>query len=179
MVLPSKISEQIAFIPRPRNTTHEKHSSQPLQTNNRQFKRTFRFPIGFNGIFNVTNSNNRFHSQKTITDGDDFMRIFIPPVAYESENLNNQIKRIIIDEEQFSESDFPFQIKPKFSLLGSFIEITPQGPIISFVFDDSIRNLLGFHETLFNKKYNLSPKPVDILSFDSFFLECDIAKGMI
>ena len=29
------------------------------------------------------------------------------------------------------------------------------------------------------KEYNLSPNPVDILSFDNIFLECDIAKGMI
>ena len=29
------------------------------------------------------------------------------------------------------------------------------------------------------KQYSLSPNPVDILSFDNIFLECDIAKGMI
>ena len=28
-------------------------------------------------------------------------------------------------------------------------------------------------------KYNLSPNPVDILSFDNVFLKCDIAQGMI
>ena len=47
------------------------------------------------------------------------------------------------------------------------------------MFDDSIRNLLGFNETILYKEYKLSPNPVDILSFDNIFLECDIAKGMI
>ena len=54
-------------------------------------------------------------------------------------------------------------IKPKFSTSGSIIEISPQGPIISFVFEDSIRSLLGFHETILYKEYNISPSPVDIL----------------
>ena len=47
------------------------------------------------------------------------------------------------------------------------------------MFDDSIRNLLGFHETILYKNYNLSPNPVDILSFDNIFLECGIARRMI
>ena len=47
------------------------------------------------------------------------------------------------------------------------------------MFDDSIRNFLGFHETILWQEYNLPQNPVDILSFDNTFLECDIAKGMI
>ena len=48
MELPSKILEQIAFNTRPKieehllnimdKPTHEEHLSQPLQTNNKQFK---------------------------------------------------------------------------------------------------------------------------------------------
>ena len=63
--------------------------------------------------------------------------------------------------------------------MGSIVEKSPQRPIIGFLFDASSRNLLGLHDTILYKEYNISPKPVDILSFDSFFIECDIAKGMI
>ena len=77
------------------------------------------------------------------------------------------------------ESNYPFQIKPKFSIPVFVIEISPQGPIISFVFDDSIRNLLDFNETILFKERSLSPNPVDILSNDIIFLERDIAKGRI
>ena len=73
----------------------------------------------------------------------------------------------------------PFKIKPNFSTLGSIIEISTQGPIITFVPDDSIRELLGFNKITIFEEYNLSPNPVDILSFDNIFLECDIAQGMI
>ena len=47
------------------------------------------------------------------------------------------------------------------------------------MFDDSIRNLLGFHETILYKEYNQSNNHVNIPSFDKIFLECVIAKGMI
>ena len=47
------------------------------------------------------------------------------------------------------------------------------------MFADSIRNLLGFHETILYKKYIFSMKPVDFLSFDNTFLETDIGRGMI
>ena len=74
MELPSKLLEQIAFNTRPKmeenmlivkdKSTHEEHLSQPLQTNNRQFKKAVIFLSGYNGIFNVTNENNKFFFQK-------------------------------------------------------------------------------------------------------------------
>ena len=93
--------------------------------------------------------------------------------------MNNEIKRIIIDEEHYNEANYPFSIKPNFSTLGSIIEISTQGPVITFVPDDSMGDLLGFNRTIIFEEYNLSPNPVDILSFDNLFLECNIAKGMI
>ena len=63
--------------------------------------------------------------------------------------------------------------------MGSIVEISPQGPIIRFVFIDSIGTLLRFNETILWEEYNLSPNPVDILSFDNIFIETDIAQGMI
>ena len=41
-------------------STHEEHLHQPVQTNNKQFKNAMTFLTGYNGIFNVTNSNNKF-----------------------------------------------------------------------------------------------------------------------
>ena len=189
MELPSNLLEQIAFNTRPKieehmlivmdKSTHEEHLSQPLQTNNKQFKIAVTFLTGYNGIFNVTNSNNKFYFMKSITDEDGFIQILIPPGAYELENLNNEIKRIIIDEEYYTEANYPFKIKPNFSTLGSIIEISPQGPIISFMFDDSIRDFLGFNARTIHEEYTPSNHPVDILSFDNIFLEGNIAHGMI
>ena len=75
---------------------------------------------------------------KTITDGNDFIQNTIPPGAYEIERLNKEIRRNIIDKGHYTEAEYPFTIKPNFSTLGSIIQISPQGPIIGFVFDKSI-----------------------------------------
>ena len=45
--------------------------------------------------------------------------------------------------------------------------------------DDSMTDLLGFNARTLYEVYSLSPNPVDILSFDNIFLECDIAQIMI
>ena len=188
MELPSKLLEQIAFNTRSKieehmlivmdKSTHEEHLHQPLQTNIKQFKIAVTFLTGYNGIFNVTNANNKFYFTKSITD-DDHIQITIPPGAYEIESLNNEFKRTIIDQEYYTEKNYPFSIKPNFSTIGSIIEISTQGPIITFVPDDSIGDLLGFNKTTIFEEYNLSPNPVDILSFDNIFIETDIAKGLI
>ena len=124
MELPSKLLEQIAYNTRPKieehmlivmnKSTHEEHLFQPLQTNNKQFKIAVTFLSGYNVIFNVTKENNKFYFKKTFSDDDGFVQITIPPGAYEIEALNNEIKRIIIDEEHYTEANYPFKIKPNF-----------------------------------------------------------------
>ena len=93
--------------------------------------------------------------------------------------MNIEINGIVINGGYFTKTDYPFTIKPNFSTPGSIITISPQGPIIRFMFDDSIRDLLGFHANTLYEDYNLSPNPVDILSIINFFLQCDIAQGTI
>ena len=188
MEVPSKLLEEIAFNTRPKiqenilivmdKSIHEEHLFQPLQTNNKHFKLAVTFLSAYNGIFNVTNENNKFYFFKSISD-DDHIQISIRPGVYEIEALDNEIKRIIIDEEHYTESNYPFYIKPDFNTLGSIIEISPQGPVISFTPNDSIGELLGFAKTTIYGEYNISPNPVDIISFDNIFIECDIARGMI
>ena len=188
MELPSKLLEQIAYNTRPKieehmlivmnQSNHEEHLFKPLQTNNKQFKIAITFLTGYNGIFNVTNSNNKFYFLKSITD-DNHIIITIPPGAYEIESLNNEIKRIIINQEHYTEIIYPFNIKPNFSTLGNIIEISTQGPVITFIPNDSIGGLLEFNKITIFEEYNLSDNPVDILSFDNIFIETDIAKGMI
>ena len=189
MELPCKLLEQIAFNTRHKTeehmlivmdqSAHEEHLAQPLQTNNKQFKIAVTFLNGYNGIFNVSNSNNKFYFLKSITDEDGFVQMTLPPGAFEIESLNKEIKRIVIDEGQYTEVEYPFAIKPVFSTLGSIIEKSTQGPVITFVPDDSMRDHLRSNKTTFYEVYNLSPKPVDILSFDNIFLECNIGQGMI
>ena len=189
MELPRKLLEQIVFNTRPKKeehiliimdkNTHEEHLSQPLQTNNKQFKIAVILLTAYSGIFNVTSKNYKFYFSKSIIDDNLFNHITIPEGAYEIESLNKEIKRIIIDEGHFTTTDYPFLIKPNFSTLGSIIEISNEESAISFIPDDSIRDLLILNKTSIYEKYNLSPNPVDIKPFDKIFIGTNIARGMI
>ena len=94
MELPSKLLEQIAYNTRSRieehmlivmdKSTHEEHLSQPLQTNNKQFKIAVTFLTGYNGIFNVTDKNNKFYFMKSISDEDGYIQIIFLQVLTRS-----------------------------------------------------------------------------------------------
>ena len=185
-LLPSKFLEQIAFNTRPKieehllivmdKSIHEEYLSEPLQTNNKQFKIAVTFLTGYNGIFNVTDKNNKFYF---INPANETVMITLPHGAYELESLDKEIKRITIEEGHITEDSYPFSIKPNFSTLGSIIEITNPNFFIDFTYDNTLRDLLGFKPKVLSDEYNLSNYPVDILSFDNIFLECNIAQGMI
>ena len=126
MELPSKLLEDIVCNTQSRieehmlivmnKSTHEEHLFQPLQTNNKQFKKAVTFLTGYNGIFNVT-TKNKFYFTKSVTDKDGYIIITIPQSSYEIESLNNEIKRNIIDEEHYTEANYPFNMKPNFQHL--------------------------------------------------------------
>ena len=75
-MISSKILEQITFNTRPKiqehmlivmdKSTHEELLFQTLQTNNKQFKMAVTFLSGYNGIFDVTNSNRSFFSRNRL-----------------------------------------------------------------------------------------------------------------
>ena len=77
-------------------STHEEHSSQPLETNNKQFKVAVTFLCGYNGIFNVTNKNKFILI--SVFEGAEYNVITIPPGAYELESLKKEIQLIINDK---------------------------------------------------------------------------------
>ena len=101
MEIPGKKLEKIEFKTRPKIKEHmlivvdksidEDCLSQPLQTNNKRFKIAITFLTGYNGIFNVSNSNGNFYFTKSI-NADGFGVISIPPGAYELQSLNDELK---------------------------------------------------------------------------------------
>ena len=95
MELPSKLLEQIAYNLRRKTeehmlinmnkSTHEENLFEPLKTNNKQFKVAITFFAEDNGLFNVTDTNNKFYFKKAIKDED-----FIQIRAY-TRSLRNRI----------------------------------------------------------------------------------------
>ena len=93
--------------------------------------------------------------------------------------MKKEIKRIICEEEHFTEAEFPFLIKANFSFVGSIKEISRQVPLISFLPHGSITDFLGLIASAILEEYKLSSNPGDILSLDKDYVECDNAQGMI
>ena len=139
MELPSNLLKQTAFNTRPKiekhmliimdKSTHEEHLFQPLQTNNKQFKKAVTFISAYNGIFNVTNLIIKFYFKKALID-EDFVQMRIPEEAYEIEWLDDQIKRTIIVKSHYTSLEYLSKIKPNFSTLVSNITTSPRGAII-------------------------------------------------
>ena len=48
----------------------------------------------------------KFYFKKSITDSEEFLQITILSGAYEIELMNDEIKRIIIDEGHYSENEY-------------------------------------------------------------------------
>ena len=98
--------------------------------------------------------------------------------AYETELLDKEGKWGILEEEYFTEQDYPFKIKPNF--LGSVTKVKPgRGRKINFVQDDSLRHLSGSKPNAIQDECKVSDYPFEGLSFDNVLLEIDIAHGMI
>ena len=81
-----------------------------------------------------------------------------------------------IKAEDFAEENKQFTIKFKCSTLGAIIETSRQEPLISFLLDDNIRDLLGSNRDTLYEKYHLYPNPDDIMSFDKILLETVFAQ---
>ena len=85
-----------------------------------------------------------------------------------------------MEERFFTEANYLLTVEPSFSALGSIIIISSNifGGHIVFYPDDSIGDLLGFKPKVIHKEYTLPDFPVDILSSDKIFVECDVAHGV-
>ena len=158
---------------------HEEILIPPIQTKNIKHIITVTFPTGYNGIFRKKTKNNNFYFATSITYKDGFIERESSPAASELEILNEQSNRNIIEQGHFTEKKFPFLLKSNFWTLGSIVDISRTEPLLSFVQDDSIRDLLGFDPVIKFEKRNLSSNPVDILPFNITFLETDTAQLMI
>ena len=124
----------------------EENLTQPLETNHKEFKIAITFLTGYNGIFIVTDKKTKFYFIRSIND-DDFSVFSNLRGAYELEGLNEEIKRIIIREDYFTEANYPFEIQTSFSILDSSIKISSQGSLIRLRPHDNLKNSLGFDAT--------------------------------
>ena len=105
-------------------TTHEELLYQTLETNKKQFEKTLTFVTAYNGIFNITSTNNNFYFAISVPDENGLITVSIPAGAYEIENLSDEIPRIIVEAGHFTAANYPFTVEPNFLTLSSKMEIS-------------------------------------------------------
>ena len=93
--------------------------------------------------------------------------------------MKDQIKRILIEEGYFAETDFLFLIEQTISTLGFIIDFSRQETLISFIPDESIRNPLGFNASIIYEENIIITNPVDKVSVDKLFIGTDNARVII
>ena len=76
-----------------------------------------------------------------------------PSGGYELGSLFEGTKKNTIEGSHYTEEDYPFVIKPVFSIKENF----NHGPMISFMHADSIRDLVGFDSVVILTKYKIYP----------------------
>ena len=158
--------------------THEWNFSQTLQTNNEQFQIAVTLLSAYKGIFDVTN--NKKINFLTVLASAEISVITSPKGAYELTSLKKKLKRYITVVGFITEEEYPFSIKASSSTLGSkFKNTPPRGWQISFVQNDTWRDLSGSEPNALHEEHDLSDNPVHILSLENIFLENDIATEMI
>ena len=106
MELPSKLLEQIAFNTRPKleehmlivmdKSTQEEHLSQSLQFKKKHFKKALTFLPVSNGIFNVTNKNNKFYFKKQLPTERILLKQASVPEPTKSKNWKKKLNEILL-----------------------------------------------------------------------------------
>ena len=102
-------------------STHGANLSQALQIKERNSKKLFFLWLTIT-VSSMLKTNIKFCFENSNTDEDGFIQITLPPSSFESESFNDKIKRLIFEEELFTEADYPFTVKTEFSTLRSIIE---------------------------------------------------------
>ena len=77
--------------------------------------------------------------------------IVIPKGADELEEIDLEIRRLMVLNGDSDGETFPFSIEPNFTRQGSIIEIENVWEL-DFTYAGTIRNILGFDARLVNKK---------------------------
>ena len=121
----------------------------------------------WNSFANVTPSNNKF--KYSIDGGNTWKLIEIETGAYQLEEINEEIQRLM--------DSVDITISPNTSTLKSVIDITHKDYKIDFTIDNSIRSILGFDSVILSHGRNISNSIVNIIDFNSIFINCDCISG--
>ena len=129
----------------------------------------------YNSIPNITDKNNTF--LYSVDNGLSWKSITLEKDAYELNQINSEIQRQMVNNDDYDKTNDSFFINISISRLSSVIEITNPSYKINFDIENSIGSILGFTKETLSVGYKKSPKIVDIVNVNSILVNVDIIQG--
>ena len=146
----------------------------PIQLKqNRKYEAALHNFTTSNYQINIEEFNNRFYYK---WDNKDYV-INFEKGAYEVKDIENEIKRLMIENNHWDEKDIPFTLSLNLNVFKSVIDIKNDKFSIDFTRPKTFRNLLGFDSKVLKKGYNKSDNTVQITSASSILIKCSIISG--
>ena len=126
---------------------------------------------------NVTPSNNKF--KYSADGGNTWKTVEIETGAYQLEAINDEIQRLmkINGDWDSTHNTFYITISANISTLKSVMNITNAEYKVDFTIANSIRTILGFDSKILSSGHNTSDSIVNIIDFNSIFVNCDCVSG--
>ena len=140
---------------------------------NKEYEAAFLSLETYNSIPNITSKNNTF----LYYNGTSWKTITLEKDAYEIKEINNEIQRQMIVNNDYDKENNSFYINISHSRLSSVVEITNHNYKVNFNVENSIGPTLGFEKEILSFGYNKSPKIVDIMKINSILINTDFIHG--
>lgn len=129
----------------------------------------------YNSIPNITSKNDKF--LYSIDNGTSWKTITLEKDAYEIAEINNEIQRQMIVNNDYDKEINSFYINISHSRLSTVVEITNPNYKVNFNVENSIGSTLGFEKEILSFGYNKSSKNVDIMKINSILINVDFIYG--
>ena len=139
---------------------------------NEEYEAAFLSLETYNSIPNITNKNNKF--VYSVDDGVTWKTITLEKDAYKITEINSEIQRQMILNNDYNSESNSFYINISHSRLSALVEIKNPRCRVNFNVENSIGSLLGFEKEVLSFGYNKSPKIVDIMNVNSILINVDL-----
>jgi hypothetical protein len=139
----------------------------------KQYEAALVYMSTYNSIPNVSGKRNNKFTYST-DNGISWKSIALDTGAYELEDINNEIKRIIKEN---GDDEAAVEITANISTLKSVVNIKQTSYQVDFREDQTIGSLLGFDKEVLSFGYHKSPRKVDITFISSILVNLDIIMG--
>ena len=145
---------------------------------NKDYMAAFNSLFTYNSVPNISQRNNKFRYS---TDrGTTFKTVVLPTGAYEVSEINNEIQRQMILNNDFDSESSSFYIEISFDkpTAKATVEVKHDNYVVDINCENSIGYSLGFIEdTLLTKGFHISHNIIDIEPVNTILVHCNFITG--